>query len=297
MAQSPLYLIYTFYKFVTLDDFESLQPSLLSLCQSLDIKGSILLAQEGINGTVAGLQENMDALMDALRQDPRFADLEYKTSTSDFQPFQRMKVRLKQEIVRLGVASVDPNKQVGTYVDPQHWNDLITQDDVILIDTRNAYETRIGTFQGAIDPETETFREFPEYVKKHLDKTKHKKVAMFCTGGIRCEKASSFMLEEGFEEVYHLKGGILKYLEHIEQDDSLWEGECFVFDDRVSVVHGLSKGQYAMCFGCGEPILETDKADPKYEAGVTCPRCFDERSELQKSKSRMRWQQMQQAKK
>ncbi len=202
-----------------------------------------------------------------------------QTSYAGDMPFYRMKVRLKKEIVTLGVPNIDPNEKVGIRVAPEDWNALISDPDVVLIDTRNGYEYDIGTFRGAIDPATDTFREFPEYVSKNLDPAKHKKVAMFCTGGIRCEKATSFMLEQGFEEVYHLQGGILKYLEKIPAEKSLWEGECFVFDQRVAVGHGLALGEYDQCHACRYPVSPQDKASPKYQEGISCPHCFDSLTE------------------
>ena len=235
------YLTAALYKFVSLSDYQALQAPIQTACNHHNIKGTILLAEEGINGTIAGLAEDMHQVLDFLRTDAqfknRFADLDHKESFADEHPFYRMKVRLKKEIVTLGVEGVSPTKQVGTYVKPEDWNALISDPDVILIDTRNDYEVDIGTFKGALDPKTTTFREFPEYVANNLDKTKHKKVAMFCTGGIRCEKASSYMMDQGFEEVYHLQGGILKYLETVPEEASLWEGECFVFDQSVRAAH------------------------------------------------------------
>ena len=227
------------YKFANLPDCRELQSRLLDFCVAHEIKGTLLLALEGINGTVAGTRAGIDALVSLLQSDPRFVDLEYKESSAHEMPFGKMKVRLKKEIVTLGVTGIDPNQQVGIYVNPEDWNALISDPDVLLVDTRNHYEYAVGTFRGAVDPHTTTFREFPAYVSKHLDPAKHKKVALFCTGGIRCEKATSFMREQGFEEVYHLQGGILKYLEKIPAEKSLWQGECFVFDQRVTLGHGL----------------------------------------------------------
>lgn len=267
-------VVATLYKFVRLLDAAEKQPLLLSQCQSCGVKGTILLAEEGINGTIAGSRAAIDAVLSFLRTDPRLADLEHKESFTALQPFDRMKVRLKSEIVTIGVPEADPNARVGTYVDPKDWNTLITDPSVTVIDTRNAYEVSIGSFQGAEKPQTRSFRQFPEYVRTHLDPAQHQKVALFCTGGIRCEKASAFMLAQGFERVYHLKGGILKYLEEVPTDESLWEGECFVFDQRVAVQHGLAAGTYAMCRACGHPISAEDKASAHYEDGITCPYCF-----------------------
>ncbi|MBD2311645.1 rhodanese-related sulfurtransferase [Desertifilum sp. FACHB-1129] len=269
-------VVATFYKFVPLPDFTEKQEPLLTFCKAQQVCGTILLAAEGINGTIAGSRSNIDAVLAYLRSDARLADLEAKESLTDNPPFERMKVRLKSEIVTLGVPFVNPNEQVGHYVTPQEWNQLIQDPEVILVDTRNDYEVAIGTFKGAQNPETESFRQFPDYVQQNLDPTKHRKVALFCTGGIRCEKATSYMLAQGFEEVYHLKGGILKYLEEVPPEESLWEGECFVFDQRVAVQHGLELGTHEMCANCGHPISEEDKASPQYEAGICCPFCFAE---------------------
>jgi UPF0176 protein len=263
------------YQFVTLEDFHELREPLLSACIEAGVKGTLLLAQEGINGTIAGSREGVHKVLAYLRSDSRLANLVHKESYDDHMPFYRMKVKLKKEIVTMGVAGIDPNDVVGTYVNPLDWNDLVNDPEVVLIDTRNDYEVGIGTFAGAVDPNTTTFREFPGYVRDNYDPAKHKKVAMFCTGGIRCEKASAFMLKEGFEEVYHLEGGILKYLEEVPPEESTWEGECFVFDSRVAVNHKLEKGQYDQCYGCRHPITEDDKLSEKYIKGVCCPGCFD----------------------
>ncbi|QLE57453.1 rhodanese-related sulfurtransferase [Nostoc sp. TCL26-01] len=291
MHQENTQIVATFYKFVSLLDFELQQEPLLSYCLEKDIKGTILLASEGINGTIAGSRPAIDSVLAYLRADPRLADLEHKESTADNPPFERMKVRLKKEIVTLGLPEVNPNQQVGIYVSPQEWNDLITDPEVTVIDTRNDYEVHIGTFKGAQNPHTDSFREFPEYVRNNLDPSQHKKVAMFCTGGIRCEKASSFMLSQGFAEVYHLKGGILKYLEEVPAEESLWEGECFVFDERVAVNHGLEMGSHNLCFCCGHPLLEEDKLSAKYEEGISCPHCFDTLTEDKRLRQQEKWRQ------
>lgn len=291
--------VITFYKFVQLNDFEAMRQPLLDLCQAQGIKGTILLALEGINSTVAGMDAALGVLRSQLQQDPRLADLTYKTSWSEEQPFSRMKVKLKKEIVTLGHPEVSPIKKVGTYVKPQDWNQVICDPDVVVIDTRNTYEVDIGTFQGATNPKTASFREFPDYAAEQLDPARHKKVAMFCTGGIRCEKASSYLLEQGFEQVYHLKGGILKYLEDVPADESLWQGECFVFDQRVTVQHGLEPGNYAMCCGCGHPISEADTRSPHYEPGIACPHCYDKLSTDQRLRftERIKQRQLEQARK
>ncbi|PPC80719.1 MAG: hypothetical protein CTY38_10465 [Methylotenera sp.] len=284
----PKYLTAALYKFVSLPEYQSLQAPLLAACKIQHIKGTLLLAEEGINGTIAGLPDDIHRVLNYLRTDPifsgKFADLEHKESFADEHPFYRMKVKLKKEIVTLGVPGVSPTKKVGTYVKPEDWNALISDPEVLLIDTRNDYEVDIGTFKGAIDPKTTTFREFPEYVAKHFDKTKHKKVAMFCTGGIRCEKASSYMLDQGFDEVFHLQGGILKYLETVPQEQSMWEGECFVFDQRVAVKHNLEVGEYDQCYACRYPLSPAEMQSEKYVAGVSCPHCYDKVSEEKRAR-------------
>jgi UPF0176 protein len=268
-------VVVALYKFVTLENFHSLREPLLEVCLEAGTRGTLLLALEGINGTIAGSREAVDQVLSYLRSDPRLADLRHKESLDEEMPFYRMKVKVKKEIVTMGVEGVDPNVCVGTYVKPRDWNDLVNDPEVLLIDTRNDYECDIGSFQGAVDPRTGNFREFPNFVRANYDPVVHKKVAMFCTGGIRCEKASAFMLNEGFAEVYHLEGGILKYLEEVPAEDSLWQGECFVFDNRVSVDHKLEKGRYDQCYGCRHPITEEDKNSGLYEVGVCCPHCYD----------------------
>jgi UPF0176 protein len=272
------------YKFVTLDDYHELREPLLDECLAAGIKGTLLLASEGINGTIAGSRAGIERVLAYLRSDPRLSELAHKESFDDHIPFYRMKVKLKKEIVTMGVPGVDPNAVVGTYVKPQDWNALIRDPEVLLLDTRNDYEVGIGTFEGAIDPHTTTFREFPAHVRANYDPARHKKVAMFCTGGIRCEKASAFMLNEGFEEVFHLQGGILKYLEEVPEQDSSWRGECFVFDNRVAVDQNLDKGQYDQCHGCRHPITEQDKLSQHYQKGVCCPACYASLSADQKSR-------------
>lgn len=286
------YVVAALYKFVNLPDYEQLQEPLLSLCREHQVKGTLLLAEEGINGTVAGSREGIDALGAFLREDGRFEGLEYKESFAEKQPFFRIRVRLKKEIVTLGVPGTDPVKTVGTYVDPQQWNELLNDPEVVVIDTRNKYEVDVGIFKNAINPETDSFREFPKFVKTNLDPAKHKKVAMYCTGGIRCEKASSFMLDQGFEEVFHLKGGILKYLENTPEDENLWQGECFVFDQRVSVVEGLAPGDFDQCHGCRHPISLQEKESEKYELGVCCPHCYDTIDARKRQRAASRHKQM-----
>lgn len=287
-----MFTVAALYKFADLPDYVELQAPLRELCEAHGIKGTLLLAAEGINGTIAGTRSAIDAVKAFLGNDPRFNGLEYKESSADSMPFYRLKVRLKKEIVTLGVDGVNPNVAVGTYVDPEDWNALVADPDVILIDTRNDYEFQVGTFKGAIDPKTATFRSFPEYVKANLDPKVHKKVAMFCTGGIRCEKASSYMLHEGFEEVFHLKGGILKYLEKVPAEESLWEGECFVFDERVSLKHNLELGEYRLCRACRQPLSQDDQASAYFKDGVTCPNCNDSLPEKQRLRAMERQRQI-----
>ena len=272
------YLTTAMYYFVSLPHFKTLREPLLNFCISTNIKGTLLLADEGINGTVAGSEKSILELLDYLKTDPlfegHFKNLAHKESWSDKHPFYRMKVKLKKEIVTLGVPGVSPTKLVGKYIKPQDWNAIISDPEMVLIDARNDYEYAIGTFKNAINPKTTNFREFPEYVKTHFDPKKHKKVAMFCTGGIRCEKASSFMMSEGFNEVYHLEGGILKYLEEVRPEESLWQGECFVFDQRVAIKHGLEVGNYDQCYACRYPLSKADLESEKYAPGISCPHCF-----------------------
>lgn len=291
MSDHP-YVVAALYQFVRLEDFQALQQPLQNFCRKNGIKGTLLLAREGINGTVAGSRAGIDALKAYFAQDGRFDNLEYKESWAETMPFFRLKIRLKKEIVTIGIPQVDPNDVVGTYLNPQEWNTLIQDPDVIVLDTRNDYEVDIGTFKNALDPKMKTFREFPAYVRQNLADQKKKKIAMFCTGGIRCEKASSFMIQEGFDEVYHLKGGILKYIETVPPQESLWEGECFVFDNRVSVGHGLELGSYDLCHGCRQPITAADKASPLYEAGVCCPKCAHTLTPAQKKRFQERHKQV-----
>ncbi|MBU2985973.1 rhodanese-related sulfurtransferase [Saccharophagus degradans] len=292
----PQIVIAALYKFVSLPDFEALREPLQAFCIENEIKGTLLLAQEGINGTVAGTREAIDALLAYFGKDARLADIDHKESYEEEQPFYRMKVKLKKEIVTMGVEGIDPNNIVGTYVEPKDWNSLIDDPEVIVVDTRNNYEYDIGTFEGALNPNTESFRELPEYVAKNLDPAKHKKVAMFCTGGIRCEKSTAFMKQQGFEEVYHLKGGILKYLEEVPEEQTRWKGECFVFDNRVAVNHALEKGTYDLCHGCRYPITEEDKKSEKYIEGVACPHCHDTQTPDQRARFMERQKQVQLAK-
>lgn len=292
----PQYLCAALYKFVELANFEDLRQPLLDTMLKHEVKGTLLLAREGINGTICGTREQLDQVLHFLRADPRLADVEHKESPSDGQAFYRTKVKLKKEIVTMGVDWIDPKKTVGNYVEAKDWNALISDPEVLLIDTRNDYEFAVGTFDGAINPKTESFREFPQYVKDHLDTDKHKKVAMFCTGGIRCEKSTAYLKELGFDEVYHLKGGILKYLEEVPAEQSKWQGECFVFDQRVTVKHGLEPGSYDQCYACRMPITEDEKQSEQYEKGVSCPHCFDKTTPEQRERFLEREKQIQLAK-
>lgn len=290
------YCVAALYHFTRLVDFEALKAPLQDMCDLLEIKGTLLLAREGINGTISGTDSAIAQLLRFLRADPRLSHLEHKESRAEDPPFYRMKVRLKKEIVTMGVDGVDPNDVVGTYVDPEDWNTLITDPDVILIDTRNDYEVEIGTFKGAVNPDTQSFREFPQWVENNKDSLNKPKIAMFCTGGIRCEKASSYMKQQGFDDVYHLKGGILKYLETQPENKSLWEGDCFVFDQRVAVTHGLRESDYDQCFACRYPITDEEKKSPLYVKGVSCPRCHGRMSDTQRARFAERQKQIDLAK-
>ncbi|MEM9469712.1 MAG: rhodanese-related sulfurtransferase [Pseudomonadota bacterium] len=291
-----MYKVAALYRFVSIDDIAPLQAEIKAACESLDICGTLLLAPEGINGTIGGSEKSIDEIIAFLENKLEISKGEVKFSKADDKPFRRMKVRLKKEIVTLRAPEADPNEKVGTYVEPENWNDLMNDPEITLIDTRNDYETAVGIFKGAIDPDIKTFTEFKSYVKEKMDPSKQKKVAMFCTGGIRCEKASSYMLNEGFEEVYHLKGGILKYLENVPKEESLWDGECFVFDRRVAVGHGLEESPYELCYGCRYPITDEDKQSKSYEKGVSCPHCIDDLTEEKANAFRMRHRQFMQNK-
>ena len=287
-----MYTIAALYHFTRFEDPAELRGPLLDLCLAQGVTGSLLLAQEGINGTIAGSRAGIDAALAHIRALPGCADLEWKESSATDQPFGRMKVRLKKEIVTMGQPDVDPRAQVGHYVDPADWNALIRSEDVAVIDTRNDYEVAIGTFEGAVDPQTASFRDFPAWWEANKDRFHNKRIAMFCTGGIRCEKSTNYLLGQGVEDVYHLKGGILKYLEEVPEDDSTWQGECFVFDGRVSVGHGLKEGPHELCHACRRPILPRDREHPSYEHGVSCHHCIDETSEADKARFRERQKQI-----
>ncbi len=286
------YIVAAIYKFADLEPHEALREPLLEVMRVQGVRGSILLAGEGINGTIAGTREGIDQVVAHIESDPRLTGLSLKESVCEKIPFNRTKVRLKKEIVTMGVGGIDPNQLVGTYVKPGDWNALISDPGVTVVDTRNAYEVDLGTFENAVSPDTESFREFPQFVDDQLDPAKHKRVAMFCTGGIRCEKSTAYLKARGFEEVYHLQGGILKYLEEVPEAESLWRGECFVFDGRVSVDHDLKPGKYGLCYACRQPISEADKEQDTYEKGVSCPRCFGQTSDEQRKRFRDRQKQV-----
>ena len=280
------------YRFVRLDDYESMREPLLNFCTERGVKGTLLLAHEGVNGTISGGKTAIADVLSYLRSDERLTDLDCKFSYHEERPFLRMKVKLKREIVTMGLAGVDPNQSVGRYASPEEWNELVDDPECLVIDTRNDYEVEIGSFRGAINPGTKSFRDFPAWVDENLDPQKHKKVAMFCTGGIRCEKSTSLLVSKGFDDVWHLKGGILNYLEQTPEASTRWEGECFVFDSRVAVNHQLEKGQYDQCFACRFPLDDAQKESPQYVPGVSCPRCHDAHSEDQKERFSERQRQM-----
>ena len=272
------------YRFVLLDDFADLRAPLLDVCLEAEVKGTLLLAREGINGTIAGTRTGIDKVIGWLQQDARLSELDWKESLHIDAPFHRMKVKLKKEIVTMGVEDVDPTACVGRYATPEQWNALVDDPECLIIDTRNYYEVAIGSFEGAVNPSTQSFRDFPEWVRQHLNPEQHKKVAMFCTGGIRCEKSTSLLVSMGFEDVWHLQGGILNYLEKTPVEQTRWDGECFVFDSRVSVDHDLEKGSYDQCYACRFPIDDAQKASDLYVPGVSCPRCHDAHSDQQKER-------------
>lgn len=286
------FVVCALYKFVSLPQYKEIQLPLQAKMVENQVKGTLLLAEEGINGTISGSRAGIDSVLGWMETIPEFAGITVKESMTDEMPFKRSKVKLKKEIVTMGVEGIDPKKLVGTYVAPQQWNDLINEPGVLLIDTRNQYEVSVGAFANAINPHTTTFREFPHYVSQHLDPSVHKKVAMYCTGGIRCEKSTAYLKQQGFEEVYHLQGGILKYLEEIPETESLWQGECFVFDERVTVNHQLEKGSYDQCHACRLPISEEDKLSEYYQQGISCPACYHDRSEEDKARYREREKQV-----
>ena len=289
---SGMYTVAALYHFTRFDDPASIKDPLLASCRTHGISGTLLLAKEGINGTIAGSAAGIAAILNVIRALPGCADLEHKESHATVPPFNRMKVRLKKEIVTMGQPDVDPVEKVGKYVEAADWNELISAPDVAVIDTRNDYEVAIGTFDGAIDPETKSFGEFPEWWEQNKERFHNKRIAMFCTGGIRCEKSTNYLLGQGVDDVYHLKGGILKYLEEVPQEDSKWDGECFVFDARVSVGHGLEEGPHILCHACRQPILPEDKKRPEYEDGVSCHQCINNTTEDAKERFRERQKQI-----
>ncbi len=285
------------YKFTRFENPDTLRAPLRSVCEAGGVKGSLLIAREGINGTIAGPREGIDAALAHIRGLPGCADLEWKESTAAEMPFGRMKVRLKREIVTMGVPGTDPSALVGTYVDPSEWNELIASPDVAVIDTRNEYETAIGSFEGAVDPTTEGFRDFPAWWEANRDRFHNRRIAMFCTGGIRCEKSTAFLKAQGVEEVYHLHGGILKYLEEVPAEKSLWRGGCFVFDERVAVGHGLRELPFSLCRACRRPLSPEDRQRPEFEEGVACHRCLDEYTGTDRARFRERHRQVKLAEK
>jgi UPF0176 protein len=299
-AQNPLSepcLVAALYHFARVDTPEAVRQSLHELCTRLNVCGTLIVAGEGLNGTVAGSKDSITRLIDHLRGLPSFAGLEVKYSTASTRPFRRMKVRLKPEIVTMGQPDIDPVHGAGRHVSPREWNELISDPDTVVIDTRNDYETRIGTFRNAIDPDTATFRAFPAWVDANRTQLEGKKVAMFCTGGIRCEKATAYVRSLGIEEVFHLKGGILKYLEDVPESASLWDGECFVFDERVTVTHGLNEGSAVLCRACRMPVTPDERAHPDFVDGISCPHCRESRSEADRARFAERQKQSELAKK
>ncbi|MEG4231188.1 rhodanese-related sulfurtransferase [Microcoleus sp. Pol11C3] len=290
------FLTAALYKFVELPDFAELKAPLIDCCNNNNVKGTILLAQEGINGTIAGSSEGVHAVLEFLRSDPRFADLVHKESFSEKAPFYRLKIRLKREIVTMGVPDINPRLMAGKYVKADEWNKLLDDPDVVVVDVRNDFEVSMGTFAGAINPKTKSFSDLPEWALQETALRNKPKVAMFCTGGIRCEKSTAFLRTQGFDEVYHLEGGILKYLETVPEAESRWEGECFVFDERVSVGQGLKPGNYELCRGCRHPISQEDKASELFVLGVSCPHCHDSKTETKKQALSERQRQIELAK-
>lgn len=292
-----MFIVAALYNFTRFEDPDALRPDIAELCATHGIRGTLLVATEGINGTVAGSRTGIDALLAHLRTLPGCAALEHKESQAQNMPFNRMKVRLKREIVTMGQPDVDPTAGTGHYVAPKDWNDFIAQDDVVVIDTRNDYEVAIGSFDGAIDPKTKSFGEFPAWWQDNKTRFHNKRIAMFCTGGIRCEKSTNYLLGQGVEEVYHLQGGILKYLEDVPETESKWDGECFVFDGRVSVGHGLREGHHKLCYACRRPLEPEDLRHRDYEPGVSCHQCIGETSEADRERYRERQRQIELARK
>ena len=290
------YVTCALYKFVALPNYGSIRHPLLKVMTDNQVYGTLLLAAEGINGTISGTRENIDSVLHWIGQQPGLENIDTKESFDDEIPFYRTKVKLRKEIVTMGVEGIDPRQVVGTYVKPEDWNDLISDPDVLVVDTRNDYEVQIGTFKNAIDPKTTSFREFPEWANNNIGRASNKKIAMFCTGGIRCEKSTAYMKEQGFDQVYHLEGGILKYLEKVPKDQSLWQGECFVFDNRVAVDQDLKRGSYDQCHACRMPITEQEKNLDSYQEGLSCHHCYGILSDEQKQRFAQRQKQVQLAK-
>lgn len=293
------FVVAALYKFVVLSDLPDWQEKLRAICHETEMMGTLLIATEGLNGTVSASYENMIRFVTWLTSQTSFADIPIKYALYKERPFHRMKVRLKKEIVTMGKEDIYPSQHAGTYVEPKEWNALISEPDVMVVDTRNSYETAIGTFAGAVDPETKHFRDFPAWAETLAalpEDQKPKKLAMFCTGGIRCEKSTALMKQLGFDDVYHLKGGILKYFEEVAPEESLWEGECFVFDSRVSVDHSLQKGAYELCFACRMPLTEAQRQEETYLPGLSCPHCFGTKSQAQTDRYKMRQKQVSLAK-
>ena len=278
------FLVVAFYKFTKLEDYASMQEPIEKCCRENNVKGIVLLAEEGINATIAGPRDGVQNVLQFLRENPRLAELTWKESNATKQPFRKLRVRLKKEIVTMGMPGIDPARLVGTYVKPEEWNNLINDPNVIVVDTRNDYEVEIGSFKNAINPDITAFGELPQWIDDNIDIDAQPRVAMFCTGGIRCEKSTALLKEAGVSEVYHLEGGILKYLEKIPEDQSLWDGQCFVFDERVSVGHGLEVGEYELCRACRYPIRDEEKSSPHFREGVSCPRCHDQTTDDQKAR-------------
>lgn len=279
MDEKHTIVVAALYHFARFERYADVQKPLAELAGENGVVGTILLASEGINGTIAGTREGIDAVLNYIRAMPEFIELEHKESFADKLPFYRLKVRLKKEIVAMGVPETDPTQIVGTYVDPKDWNELIADPDTIVIDTRNDYEIKVGTFKNAVNPETDTFRELPDWVQRNENQLKGKKIAMFCTGGIRCEKSTAYVKSLGYDDVFHLKGGILKYLEEVPEEQSTWEGECFVFDERVAVKHGLELGDHKLCRACRHPLSPEDLRSDKFVAGISCHHCYDKYSD------------------
>jgi len=287
MSNTTETVVAAFYKFVNWDNFKSLKPALEKVCSKAETVGTILLASEGINGTISGTSEGVQSVLEFLWKDQRLVGLTPKYSTASGKTFKRMKIKIKKEIVSMGKTEVEPAKVTGKYITPELWNNVIVDPNTVVVDARNYYEHSVGTFANSVNPNTKSFREFPEWVDQKLKpmmNKKTKKIAMFCTGGIRCEKASSYLLKEGFEEVLQLQGGIQQYLQEVKPEESLWQGECFVFDDRVSLQHGLIEGDFDMCHACRMPIDENNKASEHYIQGVSCPHCYNLHSEERKER-------------